>query len=111
MPCVADHVPVIDWARLQERWDHLIGLSLRCSGGQIDILLGLDYASMETRCGGDFEPVSAKTWLGWLFRGVVGANAKPKTAGESREGLSGYGWTCPHRRRPTANQNLPSGIF
>ena len=81
MPCVADPVSVIDWARLQERWDHLIGLSLRCSGGQVDILLGLDYvhlsASMETRCGGDFEPVAAKTWLGWLFRGAVGADAKP----------------------------------
>ena len=84
MPCVADPVPVIDWARLQERWDHLRGLLLRCSGEQVDVLLGLDYvhlsASMETRCGEDFEPVAAKTRLGWLVGGVVGADAKPKTA-------------------------------
>ena len=103
MPMVTKPVPLTDWAKLQARWKHLAGLPLRVSGGQVDILLGLDHAQLsaviETRIGEENEPVAIRTRLGWIVRGVVGVDVKPTTArvysafttiedGESRSNLA-----------------------
>lgn len=76
IPTVTKPVPLIDWSNLRKRWDHLADLPLRCSGGQVDVLLGLDHphlmAVMEARKGKDYEPIASRTRLGWVVRGVVG---------------------------------------
>ena len=46
MPVVASPVPVINWEKLRSRWSHLEDLDISSSGGDVDILLGLDYANL-----------------------------------------------------------------
>ena len=84
MPLVASLVPLDDWQHLCYRWKHLEDLDIQSCVGQVDILLGLDYAhlsiAIESRFGG--EPVAARTRLGWVVRGVTGVDAKVKTVGK-----------------------------
>ena len=84
MPMVTKPVPVVDWNQLRSRWRHLADLPLQRSGGQIDILLGLDYAHlmavMEARSGGDDEPIATRTRLGWVVRGVIECDPGPLAA-------------------------------
>lgn len=84
MPVVAKPVPMVDWAALQQRWSHLEYVDLRGGGEQVDILLGLHptylSAAIESRIGGDDEPVAFKTRLGWFVRDVMGLDAEVQPA-------------------------------
>lgn len=84
MPVVTRPVPVVDWERLKQRWRHLSDLPLRSSGGQVDVLIGLDQAHLmavvEARVGGRDEPIASKTALGWIVRGVVNTERRPLRA-------------------------------
>ena len=81
MPMVTKPVPVVDWNQLRSRWRHLADLPLQRSGGQIDILLGLDYAHLiavrEARSGGNDEPIATRTRLGWVVRRVIECDPGP----------------------------------
>lgn len=73
---ITQAVPVIDWERLRDRWPHFQDLPpLRSSSGQVDLLLGLDYATLmapsDSRCGQENEPIAVRTRLGWVLQGVV----------------------------------------
>lgn len=76
IPVVAKPIPFIDWRHLKRKWTHLSDLPLKQTGGQVDILLGSDYAHLlavtECRLGKEFEPVASKTQLGWMVNGVIG---------------------------------------
>ena len=79
MPVVTKPVPRTDWDILKKRWSHLANLPIHNSnGGQVDILLGLDHshlmAVIESRYGGEFEPIASRTRLGWVVRGVIGSD-------------------------------------
>ena len=84
MPIVTKPVPVVDWHQLRSRWRHLADLPLKRSGGQIDILLGLDYAHLmavlEARNGEDDQPIATRTRLGWVVRGVIECDPGPLAA-------------------------------
>ncbi|XP_057378039.1 uncharacterized protein LOC130700052 [Daphnia carinata] len=83
LPTVASPTPVIDWSRLKLEWPHLSDLPIGISGGRIDILLGMDYghlvATLESRVGREDEPVASRTRLGWIVRGVIGAESSVYT--------------------------------
>lgn len=76
LPKVCEGVPVIGWSKLQIKWAHLDDLPLSETGGRIDILLGLDHASLliptDYRIGEANEPCAWKTILGWVVRGPIG---------------------------------------
>jgi len=93
IPVVAKPVPVIDWSVRKNKWDHLKDLPLETSGGEVDILLGADYAyllaPMEVRVGSISEPVGSKTRLGWIVRGMLGA-ARPNSQARINAAFSSF---------------------
>ena len=73
---ITQAVPVIEWELLRDRLAHFHDLPpLRSSGGQVDVLLGLDYATLmapsDSRCGQENEPIAVRTRVGWVLQGVV----------------------------------------
>lgn len=80
MPTVTKPVSLVDWNQLKTQWDHLADLPLRPSGGQVDVLLGLDHGELmmvtDSRGGREGEPFASRTRLGWIVRGVIGKDVK-----------------------------------
>ncbi len=76
LPKLTRPVPVRDWPSLKGRWKHLQDLPLKPSGGEIDILLGLDYRHLtvvlESRVGVEGQPIGERNRLGWIVSGVIG---------------------------------------
>ncbi|XP_032229033.2 uncharacterized protein LOC116612438 [Nematostella vectensis] len=70
-------MPIPDWSRHQERWEHLKGLPFHKVPGRktVDILMGSDHPelalALEERVGEPGEPVARKTPQGWTCIGRV----------------------------------------
>jgi len=100
MPMVTKSVPIIDWTTIKTRWEHLADLPLQPSGGQVDVLLGLDHgelmAVLESRYGDHGQPFASRTKLGWIVRGVVGADIKPGKVRASTARDRGRSWPPPY---------------
>lgn len=81
LPIVARPAHTIDWEAMRERWSHLTDLPLKSSGGQVDILLGLDNAHLmiprEIRHGSHHQPIASRTRLGWMVRGKIDEGDQP----------------------------------
>ena len=75
VPKICGPLPEINWPEEKKQWYHLQDLSLTETGGIVDILLGVDHAdlmlSTEYRMGGQNEPCTVKTNLGWVVRGIA----------------------------------------
>ena len=76
MRTITQPVPVIDWESLRTKWSHLQSLPpLRSSGGRIDVLVGLNHATLitavQSEIGADTEPTATKTRLGWTIQGII----------------------------------------
>jgi hypothetical protein len=79
-------VPEVDWESLKGKWEHLADLPLTKTGGQIDLLLGIDNFDLirarEIRNGAaDGEPVAHRAKPGWFVRGPTGESG---TSGVAR---------------------------
>ena len=76
MPKLTRPVPVRDWESLKEKWSHLRDLPLKPSGGEVDILIGLDHrhlsAVLDSRIGSEGQPIAERNKLGWVVSGVIG---------------------------------------
>lgn len=85
LPIVARPAHTIDWEAMLERWSHLADLPLKSSGGQVDILLGMDNAHLmiptEIRHGSPHQPIAFRTRLGWIVLGKIdeGDHPLPRT--------------------------------
>ena len=89
IPEVTLPAPVTDWPAIQSRWPHLASLPLLKTGGRVDILLGLNHAYLmavlESRCGGENDPIASKTKLGWIARGFIGEAIDPAATQSSAD--------------------------
>lgn len=70
MKKVANPAPVVNWFKKKLRWPHLADLPVHEEGGEIDLLIGMDYAHLlvvqESRGGKAGEPIASRTQLGWI---------------------------------------------
>ena len=76
MKKVANPAPVVNWKKKKLHWPHISDLPVGEVGGNIDLLLGLDYAHLlvvsESRGGEAGQPIASHTKFGWIIRGVTG---------------------------------------
>jgi hypothetical protein len=85
-------VPMIDWEKIRKRWSHMEDVpSQRNCGGQVDILIGLDHATLitptESRFGRDDEPTASRTRLGWTLQGILEEDESISTGEMTRDML------------------------
>ncbi|XP_057366947.1 uncharacterized protein LOC130687793 [Daphnia carinata] len=89
LPQVAAPTPKIDWLNLKHRWAHLSDLPVKETGGPVDVLIGMDYghllAVLESRYGGESEPIASRTRLGWILRRVIDRDSTVTTAKASQD--------------------------
>ena len=84
-------MPISNWSRYQNRWDHLKGLQFHKVPGRktVDILIGSDYPelslALEERVGEPGEPVARRTPLGWTCIGRVPGYTSRRTAAHVRK--------------------------
>jgi hypothetical protein len=72
----------MEWEKLRGWWSHMVYLPpLRDCSCRVDILIGLDHASLITACesryGRDDKPTASKTWLEWTLQGAVATITEP----------------------------------
>lgn len=76
MKKVANQAPVVNWKKKKLNWPHISDLPVGEVGGNIDLLIGLDYAHLlvvsESRGGEVGQPIASHTKFGWIIRGVTG---------------------------------------
>ncbi|KZS22068.1 Uncharacterized protein APZ42_010962 [Daphnia magna] len=76
MKKVANPAPVVNWKKKKFNWPHISDLPVGEVGGNIDLLIGLDYAHLlvvsESRGGEIGQPIASHTKFGWIIRGVTG---------------------------------------
>ena len=77
MPTLTNPVPVRDWNVLKQQWSHLKDLNLKQTGGEVDILVGLDHRHLSLpleppRTGEEGQPIAELTQFGWIVSGVLG---------------------------------------
>lgn len=74
---VTGALPVIDWNKHKDRWQHLKGIPFPkvTSRPVVDVLIGIDYmvahTSLRDVCGEPEEPVARLTPLGWTCVGRI----------------------------------------
>ncbi|XP_028411629.1 uncharacterized protein LOC114534388 [Dendronephthya gigantea] len=77
---ICQPVGTVRWPQIKDKWKHLQDLDLKTSGGEIDILLGLDYADLlvplEVKTGNPREPVARRTSFGWTAVGPLSKSRK-----------------------------------
>ncbi|KAI9551057.1 hypothetical protein GHT06_007663 [Daphnia sinensis] len=76
MKKVANPAPVVDWKKKKIDWPHISDLPVGEVGGNIDLLIGLDYAHLlvvsESRGEEAGQPIASHTKFGWIIRVVTG---------------------------------------
>lgn len=98
MRLIAKPVAVVDWEKLRDRWTHLTDLQpIRMCGGRIDILIGLEHATLitpiESHSMRDDEPTASKARLEWTLQGPAG-NINDANAARSIEYLRRWMTEC-----------------